>query len=457
MNTSDPDFEAKATEPQPEAAAKTPSDLTPQLVKRVHELYAQLGLEEVRAVQEWELRKDKSNGAESKPAAAEPKPEAKAADKLEANGAAPTAEPKAAEAKPQAKAAEPKPAPPPPTPAKRKQNRTRTILIGVVVLVLIAAITVYYIRFIAPYESTDDAFIEGHVTIVSPQVSGRVARLLIHDNQEVKEGDPLLEIDPRDYNTKLAQARADLTSAQSQLEQAKAQVVVDEAKAAQQLAAVTVAEAESARAGADLKRYQAVEIRAISRTQLDLQETQAKSTAANVEEARQQAKAAEAQVDLSRVNIKAAAAGVQQAEAKMEQAQLDVSYTKITAPVDGRVTQRSVEKGAYVQTGQSLLALVPTNVWIVANFKETQLARMRPGQPVTIKVDAYSNRHFKGRVDSLQSGSGAQFSLLPPENAVGNYVKVVQRVPVKIIFDEPLDPQLDIAPGMSVEPEVKVK
>jgi membrane fusion protein (multidrug efflux system) len=141
----------------------------------------------------------------------------------------------------------------------------------------------------------------------------------------------------------------------------------------------------------------------------------------------------------------------------MEQAQLDVSYTKVAAPVDGRVTRRIVEKGAYVQTGESLLALVPTNVWVVANFKETQLAHMRPGQPVRIRVDACSKRDFKGKVDSLQAGTGARFSLLPPENAVGNYVKVVQRVPVKIVFDEPLDPQMDIAPGMSVEPEVKVK
>jgi membrane fusion protein (multidrug efflux system) len=450
----------KTDEPNPEAASKTPPDVTPQLVKRVHELYAQLGLDEVRAVQEWELRKDEANGAEPKTEAngAKPKLEAKTTDpKPEAKAPEASAEAKTAEPKPEAKPAEKKPAPLPPTPAKRRHNRRLAILVGAVVLILVAAIAAYYIYFLAPFVSTDDAFIAAHVTLVSPRISGPVIRLLVHDNQEVKEGDPLLEIDPRDYNTKLAQARADLESAQSQLAQAKAQVVVDEAKAAQQLAAVTVAEAESARAGADLKRYQAVEIRAISRTQLDLQETQAKSTAASVEEARQQAKAAEAQIELSRVNIKAAAAGVQQAEAKLEQAQLDVSYTKIAAPVDGRVTQRSVEKGDYVQTGQSLMALVPFDVWVVANFKETQLARMRPGQPVSIRVDAYPKRHFKGKVDSLQSGSGAQFSLLPPENAVGNYVKVVQRVPVKIIFDEPLDHQLDIAPGMSVEPEVRVK
>jgi membrane fusion protein (multidrug efflux system) len=281
--------------------------------------------------------------------------------------------------------------------------------------------------------------------------------LLIRDNQEVKEGDPLVEIDPSDYNTKLAQARADLATAQSQLDQAKAQVAVDEAKAAQQLAAVTEADVAARLAASDLQRYQSVESRAISQTQLDAEHTQAESTGASVEVARQQAKAAEAQVGFSRANVETAAAEVQQARAKLEQAELDLSYTKIAAPVDGRVTERTVEKGNYLQTGQSLLALVPTNVWVVANFKETQLALMRPGQPVRIHVDAYPGRDFKGKVDSLQAGSGAQFSLLPPENAVGNYVKVVQRVPVKIVFDEPLDPQFDIAPGMSVEPRVKVK
>lgn len=357
----------------------------------------------------------------------------------------------------EARAVEPKPVPLPPPPAARKHNLRMAIIIGAMILVLVAAIMVYYIRFIAPYESTDDAFIAGHVTVVSPRVSGPVVRLLIHDNQEVKEGDPLLEIDPRDYETKLAQAGADLAVAQGQLEQAKAQVAVDEAKAAQQLAAVTAAEATARLAAADLQRYQSVESRAVSRTQLDSEHTLADSTAASLEVARQQAKAAAAQVDLSRASLVTAAAGVQQGKAKMEQAQLDVSYTKIAAPVDGRVTQRTVEKGAYVQTGASLLALVQTNVWVVANFKETQLALMRPGQPVRIRVDAFPGRDFKGKVDSLQAGSGAQFSLLPPENAVGNYVKVVQRVPVKIVFDEPLDPQLDIAPGMSVEPHVKVK
>ena len=345
----------------------------------------------------------------------------------------------------------------PPPPAPRRRNRAVFILIGAVLLIVVAGVFYYYDHFLAPYESTDDAFIEGNVTFIGPRVSGPVVQLLIRDNQEVREGDPLLEIDPRDYETKLAQARADLAVARGQLEQARAQTVVDEARAGQQQAAVVAAEAEARRAEADHKRYESVESRAVSRTQLDQALTQARAGGANLEVARNQAKAALAQVQLSRAAAETAAAAVGQAEAKLRQAELDLSYTKIMAPRDGRVTRRTVEQGAYVQTGQSLLALVPREVWVVANFKETQLTHMRPGQPVRIHVDAYPQREFKGKVDSLQAGAGARFSLLPPENAVGNYVKVVQRVPVKIVFDEPLDPQFDIAPGESVEPEVRVK
>ena len=170
-----------------------------------------------------------------------------------------------------------------------------------------------------------------------------------------------------------------------------------------------------------------------------------------------QTNAAEAEVVLSEAGVETATAAVQQAEARLQQAELNFSYTKIIAPMDGRVTARTVQPGNYVQPGQALLALVPKDVWVTANFKETQLTYMRPGQPVELRVDAYPNRKFKGHVDSLQAGTGARFSLLPPENAVGNYVKVVQRVPVKIVFDDPLPDGLDIAPGMSVVPEVKVR
>jgi membrane fusion protein, multidrug efflux system len=343
-----------------------------------------------------------------------------------------------------------------PPPPRSKRNKLR-LFAGVAVLIVVVAIVFYYLRCVAPYESTDDAFIDGYVTLISPRVPGQVAQLMVTDNQEVKAGDALVEIDPRDYQTSLAQAKADLTATSSQVIQSRAQVKVSEAKVAQAQAAVTAAEAEAQRANDDLKRYQSVESRAVSRSALDLVQAQARSANADLEADRSQTNAAEADVALSEAGVETATAAVQQAEAKLKQAELNLSYTKIIAPMDGRVTARTVQAGNYVQPGQALLALVPKDVWVVANFKETQLTHMKPGQSVELTVDAYPNRTFKGKVDSLQAGTGARFSLLPPENAVGNYIKVVQRVPVKIVFDELLPANLDIAPGMSVVPKVKVK
>jgi membrane fusion protein (multidrug efflux system) len=345
------------------------------------------------------------------------------------------------------------PIPPPP----KKKRKGKLLVIGTVTLVVLFVVVVYYIHFVAPYESTDDAFIDGYVTIVSPRVPGQITRLLVMDNQWVKEGDVLVEIDPRDYETSLATAKADLATARSQSAEAQAQVKVSDAKVAQAQAAVAAAEAENQRAADDLKRYQSVEISAVSKSAFDLAQAQARSASAVLEASRSQVKAAQAQETLSEAAVDTATAAVQQVEAKVQQAELNLSYTKIIAPVEARVTARTVQTGNYVQPGQALLALVPKNVWVTANFKETQLTDMKPGQPVQLSMDAYPNRVFKGKVDSLQSGTGARFSLLPPENAVGNYVKVVQRVPVKIVFDEPLPADLDIAPGMSIEPEVKVK
>jgi len=319
--------------------------------------------------------------------------------------------------------------PPPP----RKNRRTlKFLIIGAAALTVLVVVVFYYFVCVVPYESTDDAFIDGYVTLVSPRVPGQITQLLVKDNQEVKAGDVLVEIDPRDYEAKAAQARADL-------------------------AAVTAAEAENQRASDDLKRYENVESRAISKSALDLAQAQARSANANLVAAYSQTNAAESDVELSEAGVETAKAAVQQAEAKLQQAELNLSYTKIIAPLDARVTARSVQLGNYVQPGQALMALVPRDVWVVANFKETQLTHMKPGQPVELSVDAYPNKKFKGKVDSLQAGTGARFSLLPPENAVGNYIKVVQRIPVKIIFDEELPTNLDIAPGMSVVPEVKVK
>jgi membrane fusion protein (multidrug efflux system) len=344
-----------------------------------------------------------------------------------------------------------------PLPLPRKRWCGWRILAGVTIIVLLAATAIYYFRFVAPYESTDDAFIEAHVTPIAPQVSGRVSHLYVEDNQEVKRGDILLEIDPRDYEARLAQARASLAAAKSQFEEANAQLTVDQAKAEEAKAGVTAAEAESSRAQADSNRYQAVESRAVSRSQLDLAETQARSAAAQVEMARNKMLAAEAQAGLSKTSIQTAAAVIEQSEAALRQAELNLSYTKVLASEDGHVTHRTVEQGSYVQPGQALLAIVPLKLWVVANFKETQLTYMRAGQAVEVEVDAYPGHKFSGHVDSIQAGSGACFSMFPPENATGNYVKVVQRVPVKIVLDATPDPQRAIGPGMSVVPSVRVK
>ena len=349
---------------------------------------------------------------------------------------------------------EKEPLPPPP----RKRTRRQKILVaGVAGLVLLIVVISYYHYFIAPYESTDDAFIDGYVTLISPRVPGQVARLAVTDNQEVKAGDVLVEIDPRDYEASLALAKADLAAAESQANQSRAQVNVSQANVAQAQAAVTAAEAEAQRANDDLKRYQSVESRAVSKSAFDLAQAQARSTHANLVAAYSQTNATEAEVVLNEAGVETATAAIQQAEAKLQQAELNLSYTKIIAPINGRVTARTVQTGHYIQPGQALLALVPKDVWVTANFKETQLTYMKPGQSVQLSVDAYPNKTFKGKVDTLQAGTGARFSLLPPENAVGNYIKVVQRVPVKIIFDEELPANLDIAPGMSVVPIVKVK
>ena len=324
-------------------------------------------------------------------------------------------------------------------------------------LVVLAFLVFYYIRYIVPYVDTDDAFIDGFTTYISPRISGPVIHLLITDNQEVKKGELLVEIDPNDYETAVAQARADLAAAQSRVDSAKAQVIVSQSKVIQAQAAVVSAEAVNERAAADLKRYQSVESRAISKTSYDQTTAQARSAAADLQSAQSQVQSAEAEVTLSKAEVETANASVQQARARLRQAELNLSYTKIVAPFDGRITARSVQPGNYLQPGQAMFALVPRYVWVTANFKETQLTYMRPGQPVTVHVDAYPQQDFKAHVDGLQAGTGARFSLLPPENAVGNYVKIVQRVPVKIVFDEDLPTNLDISPGLSVEPTVKVK
>jgi membrane fusion protein (multidrug efflux system) len=343
-----------------------------------------------------------------------------------------------------------------PAPGAIKRGRRRVVIIAAAALAASAALGAYYWAFVAPFESTDDAFVEADVTPVAPQVAGRVLSVPVSDNQEVRQGDVLFEIDPSDYQTKADQARSELAAARGRADQAVAQLSVDRAKVEQERASVAAADAEAKRAEADFRRFHDVGSLAVSASQLDLAATQARSSAAQVTVALNRQRAMEAQLGLDDADIKTARAEVLRFEAAFRQAELDLSYTRVEAPVAGFVTHRGVQPGDYVQIGQPQLALVPRQVWIIANFKETQLTHMHPGQPVAITVDAYPSLTLKGRVDSVQAGAGARFSLFPPENASGNYVKVVQRVPVKITLDG-AEPALVLGPGMSVVPEVRVR
>jgi len=348
------------------------------------------------------------------------------------------------------------PSGPPPTTGATKKHLPR-VLAAIAVAAVAAATGVYYFQNVLPFESTDDAFVEGHVTAIASQVPGRVAQLLVQDNQEVKQGDLLLQIDPRDYEAKLAQAQANLTAARSQLEQANSQFTAAQASAQEARAGLVAVEAHASYAETNLTRLMTIGVSGVSQDQIDAAGTQVRATSADVLVARSKISAADAQVTLAQANIATAEANIGQSEASVREAELNLSYTKVTAPDAGRITRRVVEQGNYVQPGQSLLAIVPKNIWVVANFKETQLTHMRPGQPVTVEVDAYPQFKFKGHVDSIQNGAGARFSLFPPENATGNYIKVVQRVPVKIVLDETPESELALGPGMSVDPKVRVK
>jgi len=380
-------------------------------------------------------------------------------------------------------------------------------MLGALVLVVVLIVGVHYFRYAMTHESTDDAFVQAHMVAISPKVASYVSRVYVDDNQHVSKGDLLVELDPRDFEVRLTQARANLAAvvaqhrgagintrvvettsqagvaqAEASLQAAERQVASARNQGAGASARVVAAEAEATRAAADAERDQRLVTQGfVSQQARDSAIAADRSATANLDAARKaeqaaaetlrqteaqvaeararlaSAKAAPEQVAYSRAQTEQVAAQIAQMEAAQRQAELDLSYTKLYAPEAGRITRKSVEPGAYVQVGQTLFSIVPDQFWVVANFKETQLRYMRPGQQATVRVDAYPDKPFKGHVDSIQAGSGAAFSLLPPENATGNYVKVVQRVPVKIVIDEAPDPNHVIGPGMSVVPEVIVR
>jgi membrane fusion protein, multidrug efflux system len=386
----------------------------------------------------------------------------------------------------------------------RANPRARILLVIAAILLVVGAIFAW--RYFSSYESTDDAQVDGHLMPLSTRISGYVSKVNVDDNQYVQSGAVLVEIDPRDYQTALDQARANLASAQatarslninvpvasvsttSQVSSSEADVQDAQAGIAavrQQLdaaqAQLVQAQANNQKAQNDLVRYkELVDKQEISKQLYDQAVAAAASGVASVDAARANASAAEQQVTQAHARLAQAQAGfrssqtgpqqvastraralsaeadVQEKQALLEQAELNMQYTKIMAPVDGVVT-KSVEVGMNVQPGQQLLTIVPLNdVWVTADFKETQLKEMRPGQRAEIKVDA-NGRNYKGHVDSVASSSGARLSLLPPENATGNYVKVVQRVPVKIVLDPGEDSDHYLRLGMSVEPKVFLK
>jgi membrane fusion protein (multidrug efflux system) len=328
----------------------------------------------------------------------------------------------------------------------------------VILLVLIIGGLLYWLHA-RQYASTDDAYIDGHIVQISPRVSALVNVLHIEDNQLVHQGDLLIELDPTDYQVALDQAKASEAASQGKLLQAQAQVPGAKAAVLQAKAEVNAAQVALDKAKLDHKRYLEVDERARSQQQLDDSTTAEKNAEAQLAEAAARQTSAEANIGATQAAIKAAEGDELTAQANVKKAEVNLSYCRIVAPTDGRVTERTVEAGDYLQTGQVMFMLVSPDVWVTANYKETQLTYMRPGQPVTITVDAFSGMKLHGRVNSIQAGSGSRFSVLPAENATGNFVKIVQRVPVKITFDlgdNTNDARL-LSPGLSVIPTVKVR
>ncbi len=319
--------------------------------------------------------------------------------------------------------------------SKEKRIKKRYLAIGLGALVVIGI--GYFVHETLMFQSTDDAYVETTTVQVAPRVAGQITDVFITDNQRVHEGDLVARIDDADYKIKVEQAKARYERELLNQTNAKANL--------------TAANTNIEVAKKDLDRYTNLYAEgAVSKQKLD--EAQAKYDSA-------QAQLTTAEQSLfSKEGTKVADADLKELKALKDQAELNLSYTNIYAPQNGTVSNRRVEKGMYVQVGTPLFVIVPDDVWVVANFKENQLRHMKPGQEVDIKIDTYPNKVFKGKVDSIQRASGAKSSLFPPENAVGSFVKIVQRIPVKIVFTENINPEeYNIVPGMSVIPKVRVK
>ncbi len=344
-------------------------------------------------------------------------------------------------------------------PAPRGSKKPLIILAGVVVIAAIVAFFFWFAR--RNQVTTDDAYTDGNVITVAPKVAGYVVDLYIDDNAHVHKGDLLLRIEQGDYLAARAQAQAQLASARAQAEMARVSYEIARVQYPAQLAAAKAqqraAEVSFEKARSAYERQHSVDRRATTQETIDMSDSQAMNNASNVQSAKSQVAVAELvteQIRQAAATVQQRAAGVDQAEAQLKQADLNLAYTEIRAPADGFVTKRNVQLGSYVVPGASMFLLVTPGIWITANFKESQLGRMRPGDAVDVGVDAYSGLELHGHVQSIQYGSGSRFSAFPVENATGNYVKIVQRVPVKIVIDRGLDPNAPLPQGLSVSPVV---
>jgi membrane fusion protein, multidrug efflux system len=341
-------------------------------------------------------------------------------------------------------------------PWQGSRRRRSLILLLAIGGVILAALAVAWWLHAQNYESTDDAFIDARTVQISAQVGAAIVEVPVTDNQVVEAGTELVRLDDRDYVAQRDQAQAQVNQAQASVENLTAQIAAQQAKIDQANKQVVQAQATLTFAQQQAERYQqlatkgsgTVEQAQQYASQMQQNEAGLAASQANADATQKQVSVLQAQRDLAYGQLA-------QAHATLEQAQANLARTIITAPVAGRVTKLTAAKGGYAAVGQTLMMFVPRDIWVTANFKETQLKLMRPGQPVEIAIDAYPGRTFTGHVDSVQSGSGTAFSLLPAENATGNYVKIVQRVPVKIVFDKP--PDVLLGPGMSVVPTVKVR
>jgi membrane fusion protein, multidrug efflux system len=336
-----------------------------------------------------------------------------------------------------------------------REHRTLVLTLAALCILLLVWITFWWINA-SRYETTDDAFIDARTVTISSQLSTRVVDVPVTDNQLVSAGTVLVSLDKSDYQAQLDQAKAQVDQAQANIANIEAQIVAQQARideadkqVVQAQAVLTFAQQQNERYGG-LVKTGAVTVEQAQQYASNFLQAQASFAASQAN-----AIATEKQLPVLQTQRQQAQAQLEQMQAAAEPPQINLSRTVITAPVDGYVTNLTAAKGLYAAAGQALMMFVPRIVWVTANFKETQLNFLRDGQPVDITVDAYPDRTFKGHVASVQAGSGTAFSLLPAQNATGNYVKIGQRVPVKIVFDDP--PDVLLGPGMSVVPSVKVR